>query len=157
MRFQGKSIIVTGAGSGIGRATSKLFAAEGGQLVCADKTDAVHETVAGIVAAGGIARAIEMDAGIEDDRAVGKRRRRPVDGRRRSGRGLLLRRSDDESRRDEGCDNQQTDLHHDLLCFFDFLVGNLKTGGASGIAAPSCRGSDAPKCTPDPSLITACP
>ena len=32
-----------------------------------------------------------------------------------------------------------------------------KISGASGIAAPSWRGSDAPKWTPDPSLITACP
>ena len=33
----------------------------------------------------------------------------------------------------------------------------VNTGGASGIAAPSWRGSDAPKCTPVPLLITACP
>ena len=33
----------------------------------------------------------------------------------------------------------------------------LNTGGASGIAAPSCRGSDPPKCTPVPSLMTAWP
>ena len=31
----------------------------------------------------------------------------------------------------------------------------VNTGGASGIAAPSCLGSDAPKWTPAPSLITA--
>lgn len=67
MRFTGKSIVVTGAASGIGRATATLFAAEGGQVVCADKTEAVHETVSAILAAGGIARAVEMDAGEEDD------------------------------------------------------------------------------------------
>lgn len=32
-----------------------------------------------------------------------------------------------------------------------------ETGGASGIAAPSWRGSDAPKCTPPGPLITAWP
>lgn len=67
MRFEGKSIIVTGAGSGIGRATSLLFAREGGQVVCADKTDAVEGTVDAILAAGGTARAIRIDAGVEED------------------------------------------------------------------------------------------
>lgn len=66
-RFQGKSIIVTGAGSGIGRATATLFAAEGGQVVAADKTDAVDATVAAIKDTGGTAIAVQMDAGIERD------------------------------------------------------------------------------------------
>ena len=36
MRFQGKSVIVTGAASGIGEATVRLFAAEGANVVIAD-------------------------------------------------------------------------------------------------------------------------
>jgi NAD(P)-dependent dehydrogenase (short-subunit alcohol dehydrogenase family) len=67
MRFKGKSIIVTGAGSGIGRASATLFAAEGGNVIAADKTDAVHATVEAIVKAGGTAKAIQMDAGDEGD------------------------------------------------------------------------------------------
>ena len=67
MRFTGKSIIVTGAGSGIGRATSRLFAAEGGQVIVADKSEAVHETAEMIAQAGGNAKAIQIDAGVEDD------------------------------------------------------------------------------------------
>ena len=67
MRFSGKSIIVTGAGSGIGRAAASLFAAEGGSVLCADITEAVEETAALIVAAGGTARAIRIDAGNEED------------------------------------------------------------------------------------------
>jgi NAD(P)-dependent dehydrogenase (short-subunit alcohol dehydrogenase family) len=66
-RFSGKSIIVTGAGSGIGRAAAKLFASEGGQVIVADKTDAAEETAAAIVAAGGVAHAILIDAGDEED------------------------------------------------------------------------------------------
>jgi NAD(P)-dependent dehydrogenase (short-subunit alcohol dehydrogenase family) len=64
-RFEGKSIIVTGAGSGIGRATARRFAAEGGQLIIADKLPTVHETVELITADGGTAIGVEMDAGNE--------------------------------------------------------------------------------------------
>lgn len=66
-RFTGKSIIVTGAGSGIGRAASLLFASEGGQVLCADISDAAEETAAMIGKAGGIAHGIKIDAGKEDD------------------------------------------------------------------------------------------
>ncbi len=65
-RFTGKSIIVTGAGSGIGRAAATLFAAEGGQVIVADKKGAEASAEA-IRAAGGIAHGIEMDAGSEED------------------------------------------------------------------------------------------
>jgi len=67
MRFKDKSIIVTGAGSGIGRATAMLFAREGGKVVVADKTDGADATAKLITDAGGTAVAIRMDAGLEDD------------------------------------------------------------------------------------------
>ena len=66
-RFTGKSIIVTGAGSGIGRASATLFAAEGGSVIAADRTEAAHDTVEAILKAGGTAKAIQMDAGDEGD------------------------------------------------------------------------------------------
>jgi len=66
-RFTGKSIIVTGAGSGIGRATAMLFAREGGSVLVADQSDTVHETAALIDQAGGTAHAIQIDAGDEAD------------------------------------------------------------------------------------------
>jgi NAD(P)-dependent dehydrogenase (short-subunit alcohol dehydrogenase family) len=66
MRFAGKAIVVTGAGSGIGRATARAFAAEGGQVVVADLGGA-DATAAAIVADGGDARAIRADAGDEGD------------------------------------------------------------------------------------------
>lgn len=66
-RFSGKSIIVTGAGSGIGRATALLFAREGGSVIVADQSDSVHETAALIDQAGGAAHALQIDAGKEAD------------------------------------------------------------------------------------------
>ena len=67
MRFENKSIIVTGAGSGIGRAAALLFAGEGGSVIVADKTEGADETAHLIAQAGGVAKAIRIDAGIEED------------------------------------------------------------------------------------------
>lgn len=66
-RFTDKSIIVTGAGSGIGRAAARLFAREGGRVIAGDITDGADETAAMIVAEGGTAQALRMDAGAEGD------------------------------------------------------------------------------------------
>ncbi|MBN8847685.1 MULTISPECIES: SDR family NAD(P)-dependent oxidoreductase [unclassified Sphingomonas] len=66
-RFTDKSIIVTGAGSGIGRAAATLFAAEGGRVIVADVTDGAEETAKAIRAGGGVAEAIRIDAGSEAD------------------------------------------------------------------------------------------
>lgn len=60
--LDGKVAIITGAGSGIGRAAAKLFAEEGARLILGDKTDAVHETAQGLEAV-----AFQIDAGVEAD------------------------------------------------------------------------------------------
>src|SRR3546814_15514516 len=59
--------IVTGAGWGVGRATARRFAGEGGQVIVADQSEGADETAAMIAQAGGTARAIRIDAGNEDD------------------------------------------------------------------------------------------
>ena len=64
-RLSGKSAIITGAGSGIGRAASVLFAQEGASLVLADKMDTVHETAKLVTDAGGKAVSVAGDAGDE--------------------------------------------------------------------------------------------
>jgi NAD(P)-dependent dehydrogenase (short-subunit alcohol dehydrogenase family) len=67
-RLQGKRAVVTGAGSGIGRASARLFAAEGANLLIVDKTAAaVEETAAQIRAADGKVVALAADAGAESD------------------------------------------------------------------------------------------
>ena len=67
-RLAGKRAIVTGAGSGIGRASALLFAAEGARVLAADKNAAaVAETVSAISEAGGTALAAGIDAGLEAD------------------------------------------------------------------------------------------
>ncbi|MCO5129698.1 MAG: SDR family oxidoreductase [Xanthobacteraceae bacterium] len=66
-RLEGKSVIITGAGSGIGRAAALMFTREGARLIAVDRTDGVNETVAEIRKAGGAAEAVTADAGSEKD------------------------------------------------------------------------------------------
>jgi NAD(P)-dependent dehydrogenase (short-subunit alcohol dehydrogenase family) len=66
-RLEGKSVIITGAGSGIGRAASLLFTKEGAKLIAVDRADGVNETVAQVKKAGGTAQAVQADAGSEKD------------------------------------------------------------------------------------------
>jgi NADP-dependent 3-hydroxy acid dehydrogenase YdfG len=70
--IEGKSIIVTGAGSGFGKLVSERLAALGARVTCADIDRAAAEIVAaGICAAGGTARALRADvASIAEMRAL---------------------------------------------------------------------------------------
>lgn len=62
MRFDGKVGLITGAGSGIGRATALGFAQRGGAVAVADLNEAsATAVVAEITAAGGTATAIVAD------------------------------------------------------------------------------------------------
>lgn len=60
-RFDGKAVIVTGAAQGIGQGVALQVAAEGGRVLAVDRSPLVDEVVAGIVAAGGTAHAIQAD------------------------------------------------------------------------------------------------
>ncbi len=66
--LDGKRAIVTGAASGIGRATAVLLAREGAAVVVADLDDAgIADVVATITSAGGRAAAAHCDVTVEAD------------------------------------------------------------------------------------------
>ncbi|WP_315831962.1 SDR family oxidoreductase [Bradyrhizobium prioriisuperbiae] len=66
-RLEGRSVIITGAGSGIGRAASLLFTKEGARLIAVDRSEGVKDTVEQVRKAGGTAEAVLADAGSEQD------------------------------------------------------------------------------------------
>ena len=60
--LKGKSVVITGSASGVGRAAAELFASHGARLICADiAMDLLEETIAAVKAAGGEARAVRCD------------------------------------------------------------------------------------------------
>jgi len=62
MRFQGKSVVVTGAGSGFGEAIAIRFAQEGGRVVVSDVNEENGRRVASAIAEeGGSARFVRAD------------------------------------------------------------------------------------------------
>src|SRR4051812_11036377 len=66
-RLAGKSVIITGAGSGIGRAAAQLFAKEGARLIVVDRGESVNETAKLVSDSGGTIEAMLADAGAEND------------------------------------------------------------------------------------------
>ena len=66
-RFVDKSVVVTGAASGIGLASTKLFAAEGARIIAVDRSPELKKAVSAIK---GDVEPLEADAGVETDVAA---------------------------------------------------------------------------------------
>ena len=67
--FQDRVALVTGAGSGIGRATAELLSRQGASIACADiNPEGLDETVSNIQNAGG--SAISIECNVADSEAV---------------------------------------------------------------------------------------
>jgi len=68
MRFSNKVCLVTGGGSGIGKATCLQMAAEGGTVIVIDRDEkSGHKTVDEITKKGGHALFIRVDVGVPDE------------------------------------------------------------------------------------------
>src|SRR5690606_11279925 len=70
-RLAGRRVIVTGAGSGIGRAVARMAAAEGARVGCLDRDGAAASGVAAALAVSGHAEAVDVADPEAVRRAVG--------------------------------------------------------------------------------------
>ncbi len=68
-RLAGKVAIITGAGSGMGRAAAVLFAQEGAKVVCADMSSAEAET-AEMIGAAAVAAHVDVSNGDDVQRMI---------------------------------------------------------------------------------------
>lgn len=71
MLLEGKSVVITGAGSGVGRAAARIFAEHGARVVCADiMADWAAETARLVGEDGGTATAVACDVRVYADVAA---------------------------------------------------------------------------------------
>ena len=68
--YSNKSVLITGAGGGIGRASTLLFASLGASVVATDvNEEKLGETVSGVTSAGGSIESVVADVTVPDDAA----------------------------------------------------------------------------------------
>lgn len=79
MKLRDKVVVVTGAGSGIGEAFAGRFAAEGAQVVVADRNGTAVERVSGEVGCAGIAADVTVEEEVRAVAGLAERTYGPVD------------------------------------------------------------------------------
>lgn len=67
MKLKGRTAIVTGAGSGMGKAIATLYAQEGAKVIAADLNDSIHAVVDEIKSNGGEATAVIANVTKQED------------------------------------------------------------------------------------------
>lgn len=70
MQIEDTVAVVTGAGSGLGRATAIALAAAGSRIVCLDRNGAAAEATAGRIGELGAAEALAVEADVADESSV---------------------------------------------------------------------------------------
>ena len=148
--LQGKTALVTGGGSGLGRATSIAMAREGAKVAVADLTEAsAAETVAMINAAGGQAIAIAANVAVEADVAAMVARTMAAFGRidcAFNNAGISPRNVGPAGQRTHEMSRQSFDdmlfvnLTGVFMCMKYELIEMLKTGGGAIVNTASVAG-----------------
>lgn len=144
-RLDGKTALITGGGSGIGRAAALRFAEEGAQIILADfNPEAAEQVVQEILSTGAKAIAVSCDvsdeAGVADMVKTGVARFGRID--------VLMNSAGGGSTRDGAVTNLEldefwrtirVDLFGTLLCCRTVIPEMVKSGGGSIINISSLR------------------
>jgi len=148
--LQGKTAIVTGGGSGLGRATSIAMAREGAKVAVSDLTEvSAAETVAMINAAGGQAIAIAANVAVEADVAAMVARTMAAFGRidcAFNNAGISPRNVGPAGQRTHEMSRQSFDdmlfvnLTGVFMCMKHEIIEMLKTGGGAIVNTASVAG-----------------
>ena len=143
-RFADKVVIVTGASTGIGRATAIAFAREGARVVIGDFDDAAADTASAITDAGGSAMFVKTD--VSQDASVQGLVQAAVDTHGRldigfNNAGLLPRTADLADMSVEDFDRTiAVDLRGVFLCMKHQIAQMLRNGGGAIVNTASVAG-----------------